>query len=52
MPKPPPGGFLRDPGPAGPEEAEQASLERIASAIESLRDEVAQLRQVLTRLVR
>jgi len=50
LPSPPPGGFLRDPGPAGPEEAEQANLERIANAVEGVRDELERIRQLLDRL--
>lgn len=47
---PPPGGFYSDPGPAGPEEAEQRSLERIADALEGLRGKLAEIRKLLTRL--
>ncbi len=49
LPPPPPGGFISDPGPAGPERAEQTALERIAQALEGLRDEVREIRELLQR---
>jgi hypothetical protein len=47
LPAPPPGGYLRDPGPAGPEEAQQAALERIADALEGLLAELAEIKSIL-----
>jgi hypothetical protein len=46
---PPPGGYLRDPGPAGPEEHRQEALERIASALEGMRAELAEIRKLLSQ---
>lgn len=47
LPDPPAGGFLRDPGPAGPERAEQVALERIAEALAGLHAEVREIRRLL-----
>ena len=46
---PPPGGYLRDPGPAGPEEHQQEALERIADALEGLRTELAEIKRLLSQ---
>jgi hypothetical protein len=50
LPDPPPGGFLRDPGPAGPESAEQEAIQRIAEALEGVRSELHAIRRVLERM--
>jgi hypothetical protein len=44
---PPPGGYMGDPGPAGPERAEQAALERMAEVLEGVREELGRIRQLL-----
>ena len=49
LPPPPPGGFLQDPGPAGPTRAEQAALERMVEALEGMRKELRAIRQLLER---
>ena len=49
LPPPPPGGFLSDPGPAGPERAVQVALERAVQALEAMRDEMRAIRQLLER---
>jgi hypothetical protein len=54
--QPPPGGYLRDPRPdSSPvaehdatERAERAALERIASALEALENEVGEIRRLLS----
>ena len=46
---PPPGGFLSDPGPAGPERAEQVAFERAVQALEGIREELRLIRQILER---
>lgn len=46
---PPPGGFLSDPGPAGPERAEQVALERAIEALQGIREELQAIRQMLER---
>lgn len=50
LPEPPPGGFLREPGPAGPERAEQEAIQRIADALEGVRSELREIRRLLERL--
>ena len=47
MPTPPPGGFMSDPGPAGPERAEQVALERAVDALEGMREELRAIRRIL-----
>lgn len=49
MSEPPPGGFLGEPGPAGPDERQQQALERIATALEGLRSKLAEIKQLLGR---
>jgi hypothetical protein len=49
LPPPPPGGFLRDPGPAGPSSGEQKPHERIVDALESVREELRAIRQLRER---
>ena len=54
--QPPPGGFLREPRPDSTHEAEQeaaeraerAALERIATALEALEEEVGEIRRLLS----
>ena len=48
LPPPPPGGYMRDPGPAGPDEAQQAALERIADALEGLLTELGEIKKILS----
>ena len=38
---------MRDPGPAGPDEAQQTALARIAEALEGLRAELAEIKSIL-----
>ena len=55
LPKPPPGGFLREPRPDSAsdmqhdavERAGEAALERIAAALEALQDEIGEIRRLL-----